>query len=534
MPAIRSRLILADKDISSMSIDELHDLAGRFKEYEAELKARISRHEIRLREVNRKLKKEMSERVLAENRLERSERYFRALVENALDIIIVMDRDGTIRYGSPALNKVLGYTLEEVIGASIFAYIHPDNLADAKKMFLECQLDPDFVTRVEYRLKHKDGDWRYVEIVGQNALNNPAVEGFILNLRDITRRKMSQEALRDISEFNASLLENSPNPIMVHNPDTAIRYVNPAFVSTTGYSYREIAGAKAPYPWWPKEKQREFMRILLRGFKKHLHGMEGYFYRKNRTTIWVVMNLMPVFRQGEVQYLVSSWNDITRQKQLAEELEYYAREITQAQEEEKKRIARELHDDTAQALAMLSLEIDSIIKADKNLPEKALEKLKQLREDVDRTMQEVRRFSHELRPGVLDNLGLQAALETLVDDFNEKNQIEADIQVLGSPRNLPPDIELALFRLAQEALSNVRKHSQAERALVKIRYSNRRVKLVISDDGQGFNLKRELEFARAGKLGLIGMKERAHLIGAELKINSRPHRGTTVMVEKAI
>ena len=149
-------------------------------------------------------------------------------------------------------------------------------------------------------------------------------------------------------------------------------------------------------------------------------------------------------------------------------------------------------------------------------------------------MQGVRRFSHELRPDVLDQLGLLPALETLTEDMNKEGKVSARMEAVGTGKRPSPDVELVLFRIAQKALHNVRRHSRAKEVVVRVKFSHRKVKLNVIDNGRGFELPEVLgDFAGKGKLGLIGMYERARLLNGGFSVKSQAGKGTTVSVEVA-
>jgi two-component system sensor histidine kinase DegS len=212
-------------------------------------------------------------------------------------------------------------------------------------------------------------------------------------------------------------------------------------------------------------------------------------------------------------------------------LRFYLRQIIKAQEDERKRIARELHDDTAQALVVLSRRLDGMDTFGEQLPEPAVQRLEELREFADAILQGVRRFSQDLRPPVLDDLGLLPALEWLTADVMQDG-IKAELKVLGDRRSLSPEVELVLFRVAQEALRNVRKHAQASKVLVKTEFGDAKVRITVRDDGTGFRLPKAMDsLAEVGKLGLIGMQERAELVGGTLKMHSELGKGTVIVAE---
>jgi two-component system NarL family sensor kinase len=217
---------------------------------------------------------------------------------------------------------------------------------------------------------------------------------------------------------------------------------------------------------------------------------------------------------------------------MEQSLKEYAQRITQVQEEERKRIAYELHDDTAQYLSILKLQLDSLIHSGKIQDPEVIKKLGYLEKDAGRAVDDVRRYSHELRPGVLDHLGLRAALEQLADDINKLIQINAVLEVEGEELKLSDNIKLGLFRIAQEALSNARKHSKAKDVFIKLSFTDSMVKLTVADNGVGFEVSgAAVRSSLKGSLGLMSMQERAALIGADLKIESKPGAGTTITAE---
>jgi signal transduction histidine kinase len=220
---------------------------------------------------------------------------------------------------------------------------------------------------------------------------------------------------------------------------------------------------------------------------------------------------------------------------LYENMRFYARQITRAQEDERKRIARELHDDTIQALVALSRRLDALSTLPEQLPQPAMRYLQQLRELTTGALRNVRRFVQDMRPPALDHLGLVPALEGLTSDLTEKEGIEVEFTVEGERRRLTPEEELVLFRIAQEALNNVRRHSQASKVVTQMEFHPDGVRMTINDDGQGFEVpERTGDLVATGKLGLIGMYERARLLDGTLLVQSEPGKGTTVIVDVPI
>ena len=215
-------------------------------------------------------------------------------------------------------------------------------------------------------------------------------------------------------------------------------------------------------------------------------------------------------------------------RQRQESMQSYVRQVTQAQEDERLRIARELHDETAQELVHLVRKLEQL--RDTATP-KAAGRIDALLELARGTLQSVRRYSRDLRPSVLDDLGLVAAIEMVVEDTNSRLASGARLEVVGVPRRLDPPVELALFRIAQEALRNVEKHAGASSATVELDFSGEEIRLSVSDDGRGFAAPKSVsDLARVGKLGLLGMKERAELVGGSFELYSDPGKGTGLLV----
>jgi len=229
--------------------------------------------------------------------------------------------------------------------------------------------------------------------------------------------------------------------------------------------------------------------------------------------------------------LQQSLADLRSARQRQDELRDYASLVTRIQEAERKRLARELHDDTAQALIALSLGLDGLGRAvDRvDLPQSDRDWLTNLQELADHTLDGVRRACRDLRPSILDDLGLQAALEWLCDSSSSRG-VASSFTCTGDVCSMSPETEIAIFRIAQEALSNVWRHAQAARVEMSVTYLPESLLLRIQDNGRGFlpTRAREVSADSQSGLGLAGMRERAMLIGADLQIDTLPGRGCTV------
>jgi len=215
---------------------------------------------------------------------------------------------------------------------------------------------------------------------------------------------------------------------------------------------------------------------------------------------------------------------------MAERLGLLHREVTHAQEDERRRVARELHDETAQNLILLCRELDQAATAPRT-PKVAIQRLEEVRAIAEETLSGVRRFIRDLRPSVLDDLGLVAAVEWLATDLMGRRQVAVDVRVTGAPERLPSDIELSLFRIVQEAMRNVEKHSEASQVVVDVRFDDGGIYIGVKDNGNGFVLPPSLnDLIASGRLGVVGMQERAQLLGGSLGIESTPGAGTAAAI----
>lgn len=355
------------------------------------------------------------------------------------------------------------------------------------------------------------------------------------NARLYEEERVIAQRLRASETEYRELFENARHAIWIQDLEGNIIAANKAFAELTRYSQEELKGVKV---WELLSEEspslgREIEHGLLRGNALD-QPYEQRLMRKDGTEAILKLATSLIIRDGLPKGFQHIARDVTEEKRLEENLRFYLQQVTKAQEEERKRIARELHDDTAQALVVLSRQLDSFISAGQR-PTQDIITLEKLREQIDSILEGVRRFSQDLRPSILDDLGLLPALEWLASDLTDHFGISIGVAVLGSERRFSSEVELLLFRIAQEALRNVWRHSQASRAWVTVEFNDGKTILTIRDNGKGFDLpQRVSDLASAGKLGLAGMEERARLLGGSLTLQSELGRGTTVTVEVPI
>jgi len=233
---------------------------------------------------------------------------------------------------------------------------------------------------------------------------------------------------------------------------------------------------------------------------------------------------------SELQRLAAAFNRMIEQIELYRAgLRRYVAAITRSQEEERRRIARELHDDTIQSLIAISRRLE-LVQASLADPQKAQQQLSELQALLQGAIEGMRRFSRELRPTLLEDLGLIPALRWLVKELTPEG-VETDILVKGDPQGMDSDVELALYRIAQEAINNVRRHAQAQHVEVRLDLDSELIHLAVEDDGRGFEMTASLsELAQRGSFGLMGIQERVELLGGRMAIHSHVGQGTRLEV----
>lgn len=235
-------------------------------------------------------------------------------------------------------------------------------------------------------------------------------------------------------------------------------------------------------------------------------------------------------RIKEIRELGTAFNEMVQQiRKYRAGVRQYVADITHTQEEERKRIARELHDDTVQSLIAIGQRLELLKGLLEEDPAEARTRLAEIKTMVTAAIASVRQFSRDLRPLALEDLGLVAAMQYLVNQLGQGGKIEATLEVEGEVDGLSADMEVAIYRILQEALNNVRKHARATQVKVIAQFTKNQIKLTVRDNGLGFEMPESLtDFASDGSFGMMGLQERAHLFGGNLTVQSAPGQGTIV------
>ena len=356
----------------------------------------------------------------------------------------------------------------------------------------------------------------------------------IENARLYQQEKEVAEQLRASEQRYRELFENANDAIWLHDLEGNVISVNKACVGLTGYTLDELCNLKISelISGDTLVNATEMEQHILRGGTPG-SLVEVKLLRKEGTEALVQLSTSLVFSNGHPVAVQQMARDVTEERRMQENLRFLLQQITRAQEEERRRLAHELHDDTVQALVVHVLQIDELASSMKSLPKLAIPlHLAKLHQQADKIMQGVRRLSQDLRPATLDRLGLLPALKWLASSVVEYSGLLTKVQFIGTERRLPDEVEVVLFRIAQEALRNVWKHAEATSAEVTVEFEEKRIRITVKDDGKGFAAPSSVaDLPRYGMLGLAGMLERARLLGGTLTVRSELEKGTTVTAE---
>lgn len=328
------------------------------------------------------------------------------------------------------------------------------------------------------------------------------------------------------AEEYRAVFEAAPDGIMVVDQDGLIQDLNPAVESLFGYAREELLGEKVEM-LLPESFRKTHLDHRSR-YQRNPHarpmgaGMELRAVKQDGTEFPVEISLSP-WRQGDQGLVICTVRDITERKRMRDFSEGALRSV----EEERQRIARELHDDTAQRLATLMLRVRLLsLEADDARRAQGLE---ELREQILSAAEGVKRIARGLRPPELEEVGLRSALQAHLRGLREGAGFSVDVEMEPVEHLLDLEGKLCLYRIIQESLSNALRHSGAGSAKVTVRAEDGRVVALVEDEGRGFSSARVT--LEGGGLGLVGMQERAVMLGGRILVDSTPGEGTRVRIE---
>ncbi len=468
------------------------------------------------------------------NMLKESEERYKALYDRSLSYIYVHDFNGKFIDANDATLKALGYKRKEILPLNFASLIDKSQLPKAVKSLEEIirtgrQKKPD-----EYELRRKDGSTIWVETEGSLIYKDGkpfAVQGIA---RDITEKKMAEDALRESEEKFRTLAEKSPNMIFI-NKIGKIVYANKQCEEVMGYKRQEFYSPDFDFfrliaPEF-LEKTKSFYSQHIK--RKDISPYEYALLTKSGKRIDAILATRLINYEGE-KAILGIITDITERKKAEktlsesrEQLRNLAAHLQSIREEERALVAREIHDELGQALTALKMDLSWL---DKKLPEEQsplLKKTKSMSQLIDSTIQTVQRLSAELRPGLLDDLGLLAAMEWQAEEFQKRTGVACELSLGSQEIDLDQESSTAIFRIFQETLTNISRHASATKATVNLAEKGAQLELTIKDNGKGIT---EEKISDPKSLGLIGIQERVHFLGGNIDIKGIRNKGTTVTV----
>ena len=414
---------------------------------------------------------------------------------------------------------------------------HPDDAARVRDDLARALAGERPVSQVS-RIVRPDGAVRYLHTQEEVILDERGRPWRLVGAaQDITERRIAELRLRESEARFRAVFERAALGIGLIDLQGRFLSVNNAFLEMLGYGEAELRGKLMSELTHADDRKRslELFREVATG-RRESYRIEKRFQRKNGQYSWCRLTASLVQDpEGQPLYVAGMAEDITQRKEAEtrlqeseEKLRHLASKLMSAQEDERKRISRELHDELGQALLVLKLQAREIKK---ELPLEAQhlhEECEGMLTNLDQVVDKVRRLSHDLSPMIVEDLGLSAALQHLLGEFCKHNHLECEFQEIDIDDLFPVEAQVAIYRIFQECLTNIGKHSQASRMAVSMDRKPDRVSFIIQDNGKGYSA----EARRRGRgLGLVAMEERARMVGGDLSVQSREGQGASISFE---
>jgi PAS domain S-box-containing protein len=461
--------------------------------------------------------------------IQRGERRFRAMVQSGLDVVILLDSRVAVRYISGNAYKLTGYHPEEMMGVQGFDAIHPDDFARVL-MTGQYILKTSQVVLPPFRLRAKDGSYRWIEANLSNHLQDPDIEAVIVNMRDITERKEIEENIVLSEEKYRLLFYQSPEPKWIFNRET-LRFVevNDAALEHYGYSREEFLSMSVLD--LQREPGRSRMARLLTSPDflpaGRMHSILQHHTSDGRE-ISVELTLHGIYLENGYHVMAIA-NDVTEKlalerKVLEEKIssqKEIARAIINTQEKERSEISKELHDNVNQLLTTAKLYIENI----RYYPSQASDYIDKGATLLQKAITEIRNLSKALVTPVIYDIGFRATLEELIGQYRALNLFQLEFNFDAPEERIENGLRLTIYRIFQEQLNNIVKHARASEVSIDVKDMEGKLTICIVDNGVGFDPKN----ARGG-LGLNNMRNRIDVFQGSIDIASEENKGCAVRI----
>jgi PAS domain S-box-containing protein len=460
-----------------------------------------------------------------------------AIIESTEDAIISKNLDAVIVSWNAGAQRIFGYTESEAVGQPITILIPPE-LWDEENQILETLRMGGRIEHYETTRVTKTGRKVAVSLIISPIKDSTGrMVGFCKLARDITERKRAEQALsetnralenqtaalRSQEELLKIFVKHVPAAVAMFDRDMRYLQASDRWCAELSLDSLQLLG-RSHYEIFPDipERWKEIHRRALAG--ETVRADEDHWDRADGTT-WLRWEIRPWQNlDGTPGGVLIFSEDITRRKQMEGLLSEIPRKLIEAQEQERTRIGRELHDDIGQRLALLSVQMQQL-QDDPLILSEAHGRMGELQKQTSELAADVQSLSHELHSARLQYFGIAGAMIIFCQEFGEQQKVEVDFQAYDLPSLLSPDTSLCFYRVLQEAMHNAAKYSGVRRFEVRLWGTSDEIHLTVRDSGAGF----ERETAKESRgLGLISMEERLKLLKGTLSINSQPNRGTTV------
>lgn len=460
--------------------------------------------------------RDISERKLSQEIIIQSEERFRSIVQFLTDIIMIINEEVMISYESPSCSLVLGYPPGYLIGKNGFDIIHPDDIPLVKNDLEEVFDNANDHVPTEFRVKGHNGQWISLEVIANNMLYHPAIQGIIITGRDVTERKRVEKALKISETKFRNIFNNSSDPIVIISNTNSFLEVNEVFLKATGYSLEETRKMKLTEiitdPYLPMLVER-----LVRIFKnEHQPVLECEIKCKGKLTFPAEINSKLIEYEGELA-LISVIRNITERKQLESRI---LDTIISTEEKEREKFARNLHDELGPLLSSIKMYINSLSSSiEKPKYDFIISQLKIILKEV---IQSTKELSNDLSPHVLANYGLLAALEWFINQL--KPYITITFETNLKDERFPTSMELSIYRIIKELINNTVKHAQATHITIRLFLILKSIHLHYADNGVGFNENWNDKYEDMG-MGMSNIISRCRTINATNKFFNNAPKG---------
>jgi len=451
------------------------------------------------------------------------------IVESSEDAILTRNLDGVITGWNEGARKMYGYSAAEITGKHISILAPPELKSESMEM-IERIRRGESIRRVETVRVTKDGRRIDVSLSDSPMRDSKGkLIGGSTIARYITEKRRARELRRESDERFRMLADTAPVMVWVSGSNTSRTFFNRQWLEFTGRVMEEEMGMG-----WVEgvhaDDLQSCLDVYLSSFEaRRTYTMEYRLRRADGQYRWVVDTGVPRYTSdGEFAGFIGSCVDISERKQSEQALQDLTARLFMLQDEERQRVAAELHDGLGQSLAIIKNRAQMGLRGQDN-PERMVEQLEEISATAAASILEVREIAHNLRPYELDRLGLGAAIESMVERVSSLTTIHVSADLERVENLLSPEAETSVYRVIQEALNNVIKHSDATAARIEIRLNGSCMTISIQDNGKGIPVS-ERDGDTAGGFGLAGIAARVRGLGGSFEINSNPEGGTTLTV----